>query len=133
MKNQCHELSSTLFICLAPSGIHLTGGNLLDNHSAVSISLKNVKQTRDRRCIFVSVQRWLGSTGKTAKPSSTGCSVALLLTLYHPALQQTNGQSGQGEVTCYKYTDQEDSFQIEITGCMLSAKFSLSTNTQIFK
>lgn len=67
MKNQCHELSSTLLICLASSGIHLTGGDLLDNHSAVSISLKNLKQTRDRRCIFGRVQRWLGSTGKTAK------------------------------------------------------------------
>lgn len=55
-------------------------------------------------------------------------SVALLIiSLYHPALQQMNGQSGLGEVTMYKHTDQEDSF--EITGCTLSAKFSLSTKT----
>lgn len=71
-KNQCHEPSSTLFIHLASSSLHL-GGDLLDNHSAVSISLKNVKQTRDRRCISGQGLRRLGSTG-TVESTAALCS-----------------------------------------------------------
>lgn len=73
MKNQCHEPSFILLIHPASSDIHHMGRDLLDNHSAISISLKNVKQTRDLRCILGRGERWLGSIGKTARPSSPGC------------------------------------------------------------
>lgn len=43
MKNQCHEPSCTLLIHPPSSSIHIVGGDLLNNHSAVSVNLKNVK------------------------------------------------------------------------------------------
>lgn len=67
MKNQCHEPSSSLH--LASSSIQHTGGYLPDDHSAVSISLKNVKRTQDRCCILDEVKRWLGSTEKLQGPA----------------------------------------------------------------
>lgn len=115
-------LLPTPFIHLASSDIHLQGGDLLDNHSAISISLKNEDLRSPLH--FGTRSKMAGSKwGKNCKAQLSWLlgqlrlSVALLiLSLYHPALQQTNGQSGLGEVTPYKYTDQEDSFEIEITG-----------------
>lgn len=70
--------------------------HLLDNHSAVSISL-----TCDRRCILGQGLRRPGSIGKNCNAQLSWLmrlSVALLiLSLYHPALQHKNGQSGLGE------------------------------------
>lgn len=70
--------------------------HLLDNHSAVSISL-----TRGRRCILGRGLRRPGSIGKNCNSQLSWLmrlSVALLiLLLYHPALQHKNGQSDLGE------------------------------------
>lgn len=103
MKNQCHEPSSTFFIHLASSSLHL-GGDLLDNHSVVSISLKNV--------IVAAFQDEVSDSWVPLELlSQLRLSVALLIiSLYHPALQLMNVQSGLGAVTTRKHTDQEDSF-----------------------